>query len=74
MIKIPAGLCVKNIDDFNGRFFGEKEVRLLPPSILRALNKKHGNLFLQTTADTEGGATVALDYDVQSDYMDRQFN
>jgi hypothetical protein len=44
---------------------------MLPPSILRALNNKHKNVFKQKTAETDGGATVTLDYDVQSDYMDR---
>ena len=53
----------------------EKEVRLLPPSILKALNRQPRNLFTQASAEREDGpTTIALDFDVQSDYMVRQFN
>ena len=75
MIKIPADHGLKNLDDLQGRFFGEKEVRLLPPSILKALNRQPRNLFKQASAEREDGpTTIALDFDVQSDYMVRQFN
>lgn len=74
MIKIPADGSNKTVEELQGRFYGEKEIRLLPPSILKALNRQPRNLFTQATSETDGGPTVALDFDVQSDYMVRQFN
>jgi hypothetical protein len=44
MIKLPTA---KPDDQLQGQFFGKKEVRLLPPSILKALNKQEKNYFVK---------------------------
>ena len=72
MIKIPTKQ-VNISEELQGNFYGHKEVRLLPPSILRALNKKPKNLFLCTPSSTNE-ATTALENEVVSDYMDKVFN
>lgn len=75
MIKIPAEYCPKNAYDLQSKFLVDKEMKLLPLSILKALNRQPRNLFTYKAAEREDGlTTIALDFDVQSDYMVRQFN
>jgi hypothetical protein len=68
MIKIPKHVPA----DLQGTFFGEKEVRLLPPSIIKALSKRPRNVFATTPIQTDA-STTWLDNDLQTDYMSGQF-
>lgn len=70
MIKIPKKQHVPTA--LQATFYGEKEERTLPPSILKALTKRPRNVFIQPVS-TEA-ETVWLDNEMQSDYMSRHFS
>lgn len=70
MIKLPQ---TKKLDDhLQGQFFGKKEVRLLPPSLLKALtNKQEKNYFVKTTKKAK--FNNELEFEILSDYMSKEF-
>ena len=65
MIKIQAG---PTLSELMSRFYGKKEVKYLPASLLRALSKQPQNLFQSNNSSDE--ATTTLEHDVVSDYME----
>lgn len=74
MIKIPINprKKVSVPEELQNNFYSQKEVRMLPLSILRALNKKPKNLFMCTPSSTDEATTV-LENEVLSDFRDKVF-